>query len=73
MFRIVEPVSVMDSRKQFTCNKCGKKHIIFSYAIRECSVCKEKFPSIFLIIESKPYRINYYFIGTDEDKHKDIL
>lgn len=69
MFHVIEPVSIMDSRKQFVCNKCGKKYMIFSYAIRECSICKEKFPNVFVITESRLYRTNYYFLGTDENKY----
>lgn len=73
MFHIVESISVMDSRKRLVCNRCGKEHVMFSYAVRECLVCKEKFPNVFLMLESKPYRTNYYFLGAKENEYKDIL
>lgn len=73
MFRIVEDNSVMDSRKKLICGKCAKEHIMFSYAVRECLVCKEQFPNTFLIIGNKSYRINYHLHGAEENKHKVIL
>ena len=73
MFHIIEAVSVMDSRKKIICDKCGKEHIMFSYSIRECPVCKKKFPNVFLMDKSKPYRTSYYFLSTKESEYKNIL
>lgn len=61
MLQVLENNSLMDHRIKFRCNKCGVIHVVFTYVMKYCPLCKTPFPNVFLMNRDIEYRKKFYF------------